>query len=150
MGEGPKPFHPTSPQPPNETERTTMKTKGKFQVPEVETETDRQWAEYKATQKKLFPHSDMEATYQNSSVYWILLGGDNTPFRDSEFFEGFKPGTDGVLTPKFAKQEDGVMRAVAYFTREAAHAGMSELLKFYEVHGERLNIKKPRGLTIAS
>lgn len=97
----------------------------------------------RAEMKIKCPHSNMEALYQKADVYWLMVGSDNISFAESAFFAGFQT-IEGKTVPKFVNPVDGVINGPCYIGCVAAHAAMTELLKWYETTGEA----KPHGLCI--
>jgi hypothetical protein len=87
-------------------------------------------------EKRKFPHSDVEAKYQNVVAYWIMKGTDQMPFAKAEFFSGVSH-KGGLFVPKFSTSVDGVLNAICYLSREAAHTAMTELLALYAANGEQ-------------
>lgn len=94
----------------------------------------------RAEEKRKFPHSDIEAAYQHVSVYWIMIGGDKTPFVQSLFFAGYD-----AKGPKFVAPVDGVLNNVpTYTSREAAHIAVTDMIRWCKEE----HVPVPEGLTI--
>jgi hypothetical protein len=101
----------------------------------------------RAEERRKFPHAELEARYQSVRPFFIVSGNDQTPFAKSEFFAGFH--MHGLIfAPKWVKTQDDMVQPVMYFTREAVHTAMTELLKWYETEGVSHGIQKPDDLSI--
>jgi len=109
-------------------------------------ETDEQRAKRErdeAERLRKYPHFRLEASYRNSNVYWIMLGSDNVPFAQSEFYAGMPNGV-----PVFEKPESGALPGIGYVDLEAAHRAVTELLEWYATEGAKLGIKAPANINI--
>ena len=94
-----------------------------------------------------FPHRDRE-TESELGISLIAAGSEELSVSECKLFCGFRL-VGMVMMPCFnTPDKEGFAQPVVYFSREAVHAAMTELLLWYSTDGIRHGVPLPADLNI--